>query len=503
MSTSSLEEAIKEETPEPARTGPEADGRPAAAGRPAILNRHFREIHASVLATSDAMMIFLGFLLGYWLRFHSGLFTLTSDTIPTMRECFALIPWLVVIWIFACPAFEIYLYRSGFTWIHLLIKVMEAVLLATGVSLVLNQLMGVRHSRLMIVFGWAFSLILIAMARYLINVVVSLLRSCNIGIVRTAIVGVNRPAHDIVNVIRAHPELGYEIAGLVTDKPGDTPAVELAVPLLGSSENLREIVKKASIDELIIALPHSEREKILNILAEFETDAVSVRIVSSVIDRLARPIEVGEIGDIRLLALRDHPLTGWPGMVKKAADFGVSLAALILLAPLFAAIAVAIKLTSPGPVFFKQVRVGRDDRPFVMYKFRSMNVDAETNIGPVWAHRDDSRRTKLGGFLRRMSLDELPQLYNILLGQMSLVGPRPERPEFVEEFKKQIPKYLRRHKMKAGLTGWAQAHGWRGNTSLEKRIECDLWYITNWSLSLDLEIVLKTVVELFRGKHAY
>jgi exopolysaccharide biosynthesis polyprenyl glycosylphosphotransferase len=250
-------------------------------------------------------------------------------------------------------------------------------------------------------------------------------------------------------------------------------------------------------------MPHSEREKILEILAEFETDAVSVRIVSSVIDRLTRPVEVGEIGNIRLLALREHPLTGWPGVVKRLMDFTVALAALIVIAPLLAAIAIAVKATSSGPVLYKQIRVGRDDRPFTMYKFRSMRIDAEQHTGPVWANADDNRRTRLGAFLRRTSLDELPQLYNILLGQMSLVGPRPERPEFVEEFKKRIPTYLRRHKMKAGLTGWAQAHGLRGNTSIEKRIECDLWYIANWSLSLDMEILLRTVVEILRGGNAY
>ena len=473
-------------------------------GLPAAFNRRFRDIHASTLAVSDALMIFMGFLLGYWLRFDSGLFAATMP--HSVQECFTLIPWLVMIWIFAAPAFEIYLYRSGFTWTHLLIKVMEAVLLATGVSLVLNQLSGVEHSRLMIVFGWAFALILIGLARYLINVVVSLLRSCGIGIVRVAIIGSHGPIHKIVQIMQSRRELGYEVVGFIGPihaGPDDADPAELHIPLLGSIDNLRDTVKKNCIDELVIALPHSEREEILDILAEFETDAVSVRIVSSVIDRLTRPIEVGEIGDIRLLALREHPLTGWPGVVKRLIDLTVALVALLVMAPLFVVIAIAIKLTSPGPVFYRQVRVGRDDRPFLMYKFRSMRLNAETESGPVWANADDSRRTPLGVFLRRTSLDEIPQFYNILIGQMSLVGPRPERPEFVEEFKKRIPAYLRRHKMKAGLTGWAQAHGWRGNTSIEKRIGCDLWYIANWSLSLDIEILLKTVVEVIRGENAY
>lgn len=518
MATLSPEQTVKDDAAANAEVRLAASRR--GAGRLTAFNRHFRELHASALAVSDALMIFLGFLLGYWLRFHSGFFP--AELIPTVQQCYTLIPWLVMIWIFACPAFEIYLYRSGFTWTHLLIKVMEAVLLATGVSLVLNQLSGVEHSRMMIVFGWAFSLVLIALARYLINAVVSLLRSWGVGVVRAAIIGpagildAKGPVHDIVKLMQSRPELGYDVAGFITDDQAENnnvaelaspdeedPPLPLNLPALGSIERLRQIVKHNSIDELIIALPHSEREKILEILAEFETDAVSVRIVSSVIDRLTRPIEVGEIGGIRLLALREHPLTGWTGMAKRVIDFTVALVVLVVTAPLFAAIAIGTKLSSPGPVFYRQIRVGRDDRPFTMYKFRSMRVDAEHHTGPVWAAADDARRTRLGAFLRRTSLDELPQLYNILVGQMSLVGPRPERPKFVEEFKKQIPVYLRRHKVKAGLTGWAQAHGLRGNTSIEKRIECDLWYITNWSLSLDLEILMKTVVEVFRGENAY
>ena len=503
MPTCSPEQAVKDQPDGQPAAGLLAKSNPAATRLLAAFNRRFREIHASTLAVADALMIFLGFLLGYWLRFHSGAFS--GEVLLSVRECFTLIPWLVVIWIFACPAFEIYPLRTGFTWMHLFIKVIEAVLLATGVSLVLNQLSGVRHSRLMIVFGWAFSLVLIGLARYAINVVVLLLRSWHIGIVRVAIVGTHGPVRNIVELMQSHPSLGYEVAGLIKTAVGseDDGPDTMGVPMLGSVESLREIVRKNAIDDLIIAMPHSEREKILEILAEFETDAVSVRIVSSVIDRLTRPVEVGEIGNIRLLALREHPLTSWPGVVKRLMDFTVALAALIVIAPLLAAIAIAVKATSSGPVFYKQIRVGRDDRPFTMYKFRSMRIDAEQHTGPVWANADDNRRTRLGAFLRRTSLDELPQLYNILLGQMSLVGPRPERPEFVEEFKKRIPTYLRRHKMKAGLTGWAQAHGLRGNTSIEKRIECDLWYIANWSLSLDMEILLRTVVEILRGGNAY
>ena len=178
-------------------------------------------------------------------------------------------------------------------------------------------------------------------------------------------------------------------------------------------------------------------------------------------------------------------------------------AALALLAIPFAVIAAAIRATSPGSVFYRQERMGLDRQPFMVLKFRSMYEDAERETGPVWTREDDPRRTPVGAFLRRFSLDELPQLWNVLRGEMSLVGPRPERPFFVEQFKERVPQYMLRHKVKSGITGWAQVNGWRGNTSIEKRIEYDLYYVENWSLALDFKILWLTVVWMFFHKHAY
>jgi len=503
MQTSTTEKTVDTTTTQAPELPPRAERRSMLARVLVAFNRWFGEIHASALAVSDAVMIFIGFMISYWIRFHTEWFGV-PDVIVDIRHTYALVPWLVFIWIFACPTFDIYLYRSGFTWLHLLIKVIGAVLLATAVSLVLNQLSGVQHSRIMIIFGWAFALVLIGLARVIVNLLVLAAHARGVGVMRVAVVGAEPPAAEVVDKMRAHRKLGYDVIGGIVDPPfGTRSFASIGLPVLGSIDNIRRVVRSHAIDQILIALPMSERDRIIRILSEFETDAVSVRILSSVIDRLTRPVEVGEIGDIRLLAIQQHPLASWRGVIKRLMDFTVALVGLVLLSPLLLAIAAAVRLSSPGPILFRQTRVGRDDRPFTMYKFRSMRTDAENDTGPVWAMPNDNRRTKIGTFLRRTSLDELPQLYNILVGQMSLVGPRPERPEFVAEFKKQIPAYLRRHKVKAGLTGWAQANGWRGNTSVEKRIECDLWYIANWSLSLDVEIVLKTIVEIFRAKNAY
>jgi len=206
---------------------------------------------------------------------------------------------------------------------------------------------------------------------------------------------------------------------------------------------------------------------------------------------------------VPFIHLRESPLYGWNRVLKRAFDLVGGALALTLAAPVMLAIVVALKLTSPGPVLYRQERMGVDGGRFRMLKFRTMRVNAEAQTGPVWATPDDPRRTRLGGFLRRWSLDELPQLLNVLRGEMSLVGPRPERPSFVEEFRRRVPGYMLRHKVKAGITGWAQINGWRGNTSIERRIECDLYYIERWSLAFDLRILVQTIWYGFRNRNAY
>jgi len=206
---------------------------------------------------------------------------------------------------------------------------------------------------------------------------------------------------------------------------------------------------------------------------------------------------------VPVININDVPLQGFNSLVKRGIDMIISSAALVVMLVPFAVIAVLVKLTSRGPVFYRQERMGLDGRRFLIYKFRSMYPDAEAKTGPVIAGPDDPRRTAIGRLLRRSNIDELPQLWNVVRGDMSIVGPRPERPNFVAEFKDRIPQYMLRHKVKAGMTGWAQVHGWRGNTSIEKRIEYDLYYIENWSVRLDLKIMWLTLLRGFFHKHAY
>jgi len=257
------------------------------------------------------------------------------------------------------------------------------------------------------------------------------------------------------------------------------------------------------VDVVFVALPQADWGRLPAVVADIGDDPVNIHLVPDVSGLASLRGGVEEFEGVPLIHLRESPLQGWNLVLKRAMDIAVGAPALLATAPLMVGIAAAIRLTSRGPVLLRQERMGLDGRAFTMLKFRTMRADAEVESGPVWARADDPRRTALGAWLRRRSLDELPQLVNVLRGEMSLVGPRPERPVFVEGFRRKLPGYMLRHKVKAGMTGWAQINGWRGDTSLEKRLEYDLYYIERWSLLFDVKILLQTLWRGFSNTNAY
>jgi Undecaprenyl-phosphate glucose phosphotransferase len=252
-----------------------------------------------------------------------------------------------------------------------------------------------------------------------------------------------------------------------------------------------------------MALPAEEHVRMLQLLEVVGREMIDVKVVPDLLQVIALKARLEDLDGIPIININDVPLQGFNSFIKRALDVGISATALSLLAIPFAIVAMIIRRTSSGPILYRQERMGLDGKRFIIYKFRSMYQDAERDTGPVWAREDDPRCTPIGRLLRRTNVDELPQLWNVLRGDMSLVGPRPERPFFVDQFKQRIPQYMLRHKVRAGLTGWAQVNGWRGNTSIEKRIEYDLYYIENWSVSLDLKIMWLTVLKGFFQRHAY
>jgi Undecaprenyl-phosphate glucose phosphotransferase len=277
----------------------------------------------------------------------------------------------------------------------------------------------------------------------------------------------------------------------------------MGVPVLGGVDELPEVIQRHQVQEVIIGLPELSHQDLLTILSRCERGQVGIKIFPDLFQIIASELSMGDLGGLPLLTVRDIALRGWKLTLKRAVDLIGSTFALIVLSPLLLLVAVAIKLDSRGPVFYAQERMGLDAKPFWCLKFRSMRTDAE-QAGPGWTTQNDPRVTRLGRFIRRFNVDELPQLINVALGDMSLVGPRPERPIYVEQFRRSIPRYMDRHREKSGLTGWAQVNGLRGDTSIAERTKYDLWYIENWSVWLDIKIMLRTLANMIGGdRHAY
>jgi Undecaprenyl-phosphate glucose phosphotransferase len=277
----------------------------------------------------------------------------------------------------------------------------------------------------------------------------------------------------------------------------------LGVPLLGTIADLPTVVEQSSAEIVYLALARSEYRAEDEALARLEDSTAAVRLVPDLARTFTLNASVEDFDGTPVVLITESPGQGWNALLKRVIDFVLAAFGLVVLSPVLLIIAVLVRLDSPGPVFYSQERVGLNGRRFRMHKFRTMKMDAEASGVPGWSKPGDPRRTQIGGFLRALSLDELPQLWNVLLGQMSLVGPRPERPFYVERFRSAVPRYMLRHHVKAGITGWAQVHGLRGDTSLDRRIEYDLYYIQNWSLLLDFRILLMTVARVFRDASAH
>jgi Undecaprenyl-phosphate glucose phosphotransferase len=320
-----------------------------------------------------------------------------------------------------------------------------------------------------------------------------------IGLKRVLVVGAGDLGRMVADRILEHSELGFKLVGYLDDRLGSTDAVgHRGLPLLGTVDDLAEVCQREKVDTVYVALPIEEHVKMLSVVEFTSRECIDVHVVPDLLQFIALKARLEDLDGLPIISVNDVPLRGLNNVVKRLVDIFVSTIVLIFFAPFGLLLAWLVKRSSPGPVFYRQERMGLDGKPFTVYKFRSMPIDAEDLTGPIWAPPRDPRVTPIGRWLRQHDLDELPQFWNVFKGEMSIVGPRPERPFFVEQFKHRIPQYMLRHKVKAGITGWAQVNGWRGNTSLEKRIEFDLYYIENWSLTLDLKIMWLTML---RGLH--
>ncbi len=353
------------------------------------------------------------------------------------------------------------------------------------------------YSRGMVVYAWLLSIVLVLLMRGLQTRFQRFLQARGYGRTRAVIIGGAEPLLAVLQRIVQNPRLGYDVIGVVHFNGGQTQAYP-GVRALGSIDTLSDIVARDQVDEVIIAVPEASDEDMLRIISKCDRSTISIKVYPDVFQIMAGQMSIGELGGLPLLNVRDINLRGWKLSLKRAMDVMGSAALLIALSPFLLFTAFLIKLDSPGGVFFAQRRMGMDGKVFHIIKFRTMRTDAE-KLG-TWTTKDDPRKTRLGGFLRRKNIDELPQLVNVLMGDMSLVGPRPEQPAYVEQFRQSIPRYMERHREKAGLTGWAQVNGMRGDTSIEERTKYDLWYVENWSVWLDIQIILRTVLQMVTGR---
>ena len=306
----------------------------------------------------------------------------------------------------------------------------------------------------------------------------------------------------LMRKISSHADFGLQVHGLVAADAADVGRTHGGLPVLGAVADLPRLVQEHGAEIIYIALERREWQAEAEALTLLSDSTVAIRLVPDLTQAFRLNPSVEDFDGMPVVLVTESPEQGWNAVVKRTFDLACSGLGLLVVSPVLAVIALAVKLDSPGPVFYAQERVGMNGRRFRMYKFRSMRVDADTH-GPGWTVKDDPRRTALGSTLRRLSLDELPQLWNVFVGDMSLVGPRPEQPHFVEEFRGSIPRYMLRHHVKAGMTGWAQVNGLRGDTPLEDRIRFDLYYVQNWSLWFDLRILFLTVARVFKDASAY
>jgi exopolysaccharide biosynthesis polyprenyl glycosylphosphotransferase len=356
------------------------------------------------------------------------------------------------------------------------------------------------ESRLAFGLFLLLSTVLLALTRRGVWLAIAWLRTRGLNRGRALVVGCGRPGRMTAAALVRNHWTGLEPVGYV-DRPAKVEPREL--PRLGDIDELATIVRRYDVDHVFVALPLARYGELGHVYEQLQDALVEIQFVPDVPNLAGMRLRSQEIDGVTFLSLRENPLFGWRVLAKRGMDLACGLTALIALAPVMILLAVLVKLTSAGPVFYRQRRSGLGGMEFDMLKFRSMRIDAEAGAGPVWAVRGDDRCTPLGRFMRQYSLDELPQLFNVLSGDMSLVGPRPERPVFVEQFRRELPNYAWRHQMKAGMTGWAQVNGFRGNTSLRRRLEYDLFYVSNWSIWLDIKILWLTLWCGFRHQNAY
>lgn len=463
----------------------------------------FNRLHVVI----DALIVACAYMLSWYIHFESifsHLFVQPGEGYLEMSRYFYAMWFLIPGYLILYYAFNMYKPKRTTGRQFEIVNIIKAN--TVGFICFIGTLYMVKEkdfSRSMIVMFFVINVILTALARLFIRKLLRLFRKKGYNLKHILLVGYSRAAEEYITRIVGNPQWGYHICGVLDDQ---VPAGTLykGVKVLGRIDNLEVILPENKLDEIAITLALADYDRLEELVALCEKSGVHTKFIPDYNSLIPSRPYTEDLNGLPVINIRYVPLTNTLNiMMKRIVDILGSLAGIIISSPIMIVAAILIKCSSPGPIIFKQERVGLHNKPFQMYKFRTMREQAPSEEQKAWTVKDDPRVTKIGKILRRTSLDELPQLFNIFIGNMSLVGPRPERPHFVERFKEEIPRYMIKHQVRPGLTGWAQINGYRGDTSIRKRIEYDIYYIENWTMSLDIKIMFLTFFKGFINKNAY
>ena len=471
-----------------------------------MIHRRHR-ITAAFYFAGDLVATLAAFVAAFALRFEVQVVPLVKNP-PDFLRYLELVPAVLVLWPVVYYFHGLYQIRGGRSRVDEVLTLAMATVVATLLlsgfttwyrpSVAPGSLEYFTYSRAFLALFAVTDLLFVAGGRLLIRGAVRRFHLRGPNRQHILVVGAGALGREITGKLLLHRDLGLEVIGFLDDDPGKVGSLVDGVPVVGALKDLETVLAERTVDQVFVALPMEAYRKMMRVLQQVGKECVEVRLVPDILQYATLNATLEDIDGTPVINLSQVPLEGLSSLVKRLMDVAIAACALAVLLPFLPVVALAIWLEDRGPVFYRQERMGLDGRSFQILKFRSMQVNAEATTGPVWAIRNDPRRTRAGEFLRRFSIDELPQLWNVLTGDMSIVGPRPERPTFVHEFKHKLPQYMLRHRVKAGITGWAQVHGWRGNTSVKKRLQYDLYYIENWTLKLDLKILWMTLRHALR-----
>jgi len=475
-----------------------------------MLKQNYR-LFSFLQAIVDVLLTYIALYSAYTIRFYSPVFhnfLPVKYGIPPLSDVINLKFCLIIalIWPLIFRINRMYHTKRGLPIVDLILSVVSSVTLSATIFLVITFFTrpviagtAVTYSRIMIITFWALDTVFILIFRIISRIISRYLRKKGYNQRHILIAGAGELGQIFLKKVKQNPEMGLRVAGFVDDDPEKQWSDIDGVQVLGTIDDVPELIRSKGIEQVYAALPLSAHRRIYYLLGHIQNECVDIKIIPDILQYITLRAGFQNMDGIPVINLTETPLSGYNLIVKRSFDLVFASLILIVTSPIMLITAIIIKCSSPGPVLYCQKRMGMDLKSFEIFKFRSMYLNKKGETGPGWTVDNDPRITPFGRFIRRWNLDELPQLVNVMKGDMSLVGPRPEQPSFVEEFREKYPRYMIRHKVKSGITGWAQVNGYRGDTSIKKRLEYDMYYIENWSLAFDIRIFIKTAFQSYKN----